>query len=478
MEIRDVVIIGSGFGGAIPALRLAQSGRNVLVLEWGRDNRAKDFKQTWSASYYRSIYNAKITPDGEFIFRYARTLGGGSVIFSGACLRAPSEVFSFVDEDGYKVWPDEITRKVLDPFYDKVESMMQVSQIKWEEIPKPGAEFARLFFNIGKTCDRARFNYVDCLQCGFCETGCIFDRKKSLILNYIPEAQKLGAEFRTECFVKAINRSPYGYKVIYSRYGQENEVHAPLVIVAGGAIESAGLLLRSKSNLDKLSEQVGKNFSNGGDLAFFILLEKPVEGMHHYMGRNNSGTISYAYWKTHHITMHSGCVPPAVFAGLNIKRLSGEPSIPWGLEHKRFAKSVYMNRMLGIVVIGLVKGEGRITIDRSGSPSVDFPITPVFRSYMNRVMDVVKEIVEGNRAELLSVSKYIFDIGGAHQLGTLRMANSKDKGVCNPYGEVFDYKGLFITDGGAIPGSTGVNPALTIAANAERISQYIVENYK
>ena len=479
MELYDAVIVGSGFGGSIPALRLAKSGRKVLVLEWGRRNTAKELKQKWGVRYYSTIYNAKASSEGDVIFRYGRTLGGGSVVFSGACLRAPSGIFDFVDDLGYKVWPDEINRKVLDPFYDDVENKMQISQIKWEEVPKPGAEFARMFFNIGKSCDRARFNYVDCIQCGFCEAGCIFDRKRSLLLNYIPEAENNGAEFRTDCFVKYISKSSYGYKVVYSKFGAENEVHSPLVVVAANAIESAAILLRSKEFLPNLSDQVGKNFSNNGDLAWFFLLPKPVEGMHLYMGRNNAGTISYAYCKPEYkyITMHAGCLPPGIFAALNIRRLSGEPSIPWGLKFKHFAKEVYMNRLIGVTGMGLVRGEGSITIDSLGNPIVNFPITPLFKNYIDDYYKVVKEIADGNNAEILAVSKNIFDIGGAHLLGSLRMAYTPEKGVCNPYGEVFGYRGLFVSDSSTIPGGTSVNPALTIAANADRIAKYIVDNY-
>ena len=89
---------------------------------------------------------------------------------------------------------------------------------------------------------------------------------------------------------------------------------------------------------------------------------------------------------------------------------------------------------------------------------------------------MAKQIGEASNAELIHTAADGYEHGDAHPLATCRMATGPDKGVCNAYGEVFGYPRLFVSDGASIPGGTGVNPAETIAANAERIADYIVQN--
>ncbi|MBI2889851.1 MAG: GMC family oxidoreductase [Nitrospirae bacterium] len=480
-ETRDAVVIGSGFGGSIAALRLAESGRDVLVLEWGGRNTAKDFRQSWDPRYLQTLYTAVPSSDYEALFRYARTLGGGSVLFSGMMLRSPSEVFEWVDETGYKPWPDGITRSLMSPYYEKVEKMMSVSQARWDEVPAGGTFFAALIQAAGKKADRGRFPYVGCVQCGFCEAACIYDAKKSLILNYIPAAEGLGAEFRTSCKAMTIKTEGAGYRVTYrDPFGTTKEVDAPLVCIACNAVEDAALLLRSAPYLDKLSDQVGRNFTNSGDLAWLWLLKKPFyENMAIWRGRTNAVMQTYGWWRSHLIHMHTGSTPPGIFGGLDVRRRGGgSPDLSWGLDHKHFAFEVYRNRLVPCQLSGMVKGEGTVRIDGTGRAIIDLPVTPVFQAYMDKVRRVAEEIAAASDAEVLDVAPRGFERGGAHLQGTCRIGASPDAAVCDPYGEVFNYKGLFVTDGGSVPSGTGVNPSLTISANAERIAEYIVGNVK
>ena len=485
----DVVIVGSGFGGAIPALRLAQDGRKVLCLEWGKKNTPKDFKQTYDPRYLLQLYVTRNNADFTYFVRYARTLGGGSMMFSGAMYRSPSEVFDYVDRSGYKIWPDEINRQVLDPYYDTVDDMLRINQVRWDEVPRAGGTFAKMIDKMGKTCDRGRYNYVDCKQCGFCEAGCIYDRKVTLLRTYIPQAEALGAEFRTECFATNIKPLPGGdgYEVFYrDAWEREHSIKAPMVLMAGGAVETAALLLRSGDDMPNLSDQVGKNFNNNGDIAFVWVLPEDHEfaPFHLYMGRDNSGMMCYAYWKDHRITLHPGGPPPGVIAGLDLHR-KGE--LAWGLEHKRAMKRYYDGRMVIALAIGMVDGVGRIKLDNKGEAVIEFPSSTdvadrdtndaYINDYITSVeTNVAAPIAEANNAELLYTSHDGYEHGDAHCLAATRMAAGADMGVCDPYGEVFGYPNLFVPDSGGIPGGTGVNPAMTIAANAERIADYIVKN--
>ncbi|MCX5868272.1 MAG: GMC family oxidoreductase [Proteobacteria bacterium] len=473
----DVVIVGSGFGGGIPALRLAEDGRKVVCLEWGKRNTAKDFLQSWDPRYLATLYNVLNSRDFTMWVRRARTLGGGSVLFSGACLRSPREVFDYVDLTGYKVWPDEITREVMNPFYDLVEAKLKIRQVRWDEVPKAGGTFAKMLANLGKTCDRTCFDYENCLQCGFCEAGCTYSRKITLLDTYIPEAESLGAEFRTECEAFDLEKEPGGYRVRYQdRYGNWQEIEGGLVILAASAIETPCILLRSRAHLPNLSSQVGKNYNNNGDIAFYFLLPEGWPSAELYKGRTNAAVMCYAFWAEHRITFHPGCNPPGIFSAVEIHRRAGPGSLPWGLEHKQMVKKYYPDRMLGVLAIGLIDSVGEVGITEDGRPWVDIPMTAYLQNYISRVEGVMQTIAEGNGAELLYTALDGYEHGDAHCLATCRMGRDPARSVCDPYGEVHSYPGLFVSDGSTIPAGTGVNPALTIAANAERIADYIVKN--
>ena len=472
MSDYDVVIVGSGFGGAIPAPRPAAAGRRVPCPAGGRRNTAKDFRQTYDLRYLLDLYVTRNSPDYDFFVRYAKTLGGGSVMFSGAMYRSPSEVFDYVDRTGYRPWTAEVDRAVMDPYYDTVEDKLRVNQVGWDDVPRSGGMFAKMLAKMGLTCDRGRYNYVGCRQCGFCEAGCIFDRKVTLLHTYIPEAEALGARFDTECLVTRLAPKGTGYEVFYrDAWDREHSVTGDIVLLAAGAVETPAILLRSKSDLPDLSDQVGRNYNNNGDIAFCWLLPDGQPTFHLYMGRDNSGVMCYAFWNEHRVTFHPGGPPPAVIAGLDLHR-PGE--LAWGLDHKRMMLRHYDGRMVIALAIGLLDGIGRITLDANRQAQVDFPMTPYLEEYIARVEGIARRIADANDAELIHTSAEGYEHGDAHPLATCRIATGPDRGVCNPWGEVFGYPRLFVTDGASIPAGTGVNPAQTIAANAERIAAHIV----
>lgn len=478
METFDIVIVGSGFGGSIPALRLAEAGRTVLALEQGPRFTTRDFHQDYSFRAQSRLFVTYQSTDYKVLFRYGRGLGGGSLTYAAAMLRAPSDVFDYTDQSGYAVWPEAVTRGALDPHYATVEQMMQISRASWADVPRAGGCFAMLMDRMGLTCDRASYPIVDCLQCGFCMAGCPFGRKKHLGHNYIPQAEAAGAEFRTGCQVHHLEPDGTGYEVHYvDSSGIDRAVRGDRVIVAAGALETPAILLRSKPWLGDLHPMVGKNLNNNGDMALGFVLPPDMPDAYLYMGRNNAGMITYAFWEAHRITIHAGAGPPALFAALDVVRDDGqEPTVPMGLEFKRFLKESYPNRVISALAIGLVDGEGSISVDGKGVVKLSFPMTELLASYIERVANVGREIAGVTGAKLLRTAEETFEHGDAHPLGTCRMGDDDGRAPCTPNGELRGHPGVFCTDGAVVPGGTGVNPAHTIAANAERISAWIGAN--
>lgn len=478
MESVEVVVIGSGFGGSIPALRLAEGGREVLVLEQGRRFTPRDLEQDWSFRAQSKLFVTYQSDDFRVFFRYGRGLGGGSLTYAAAMLRAPSEVFTYEDRDAYRVWPEAVDRSVLDPHYAAVEEMMSVSRISWADVPRAGAVFARLLDDMGLTCDRANYPMVDCLGCGFCMAGCPFGRKKHLGFNYIPQAESAGVEFRTRCRVDRVEKSGSGWVVHYTdRFDLSQTVACDMVLLAAGALETPAILLRS--GLKDLHPQVGKNMNNNGDVALMWVLPEHYPDAHLYMGRNNAGMITYAFWEEHRITVHAGAGPPALFAALDVVADDGAPpQVPLGLEFKHFMRDHYPHRVVSALAIGLVDGEGEITVDSAGGLHFSLPMTEHLGAYIDRVAGVARDVATATGARLLRTGDGDsgFEHGDAHPLGTCRMGDDEDRAPCTAAGELRGYPNLFVTDGASIPGGTGVNPAHTIGANAERIAAWILEN--
>jgi len=329
---------------------------------------------------------------------------------------------------------------------------------------------------IGRSCDRVRFPYVDCVQCGFCEAGCKFDRNRSLLHNYLPAAENAQAVLQAEARVQTVEPFDSGWRVRWlDSGGALRESWGRIAVIAAGALETPAVLLRSAASLPGLSAHVGQHLSNNGDVPWYWMLpEGAFPSFSLYKGRNNAGVITYGFWSEHRLTIHTGCSPPALISALDIRR-DVPGALSWGLEHKHLMGDLYRSgRMLGGIAIGLVEGDGEVRIDSGGAPSIDFPMTERLKRYTDRVLGVARQIAEANGAELLRIGADDAPLGGAHQLGTCRMGGSASQGVVDSGGEVFGASGLFVSDGSTLPGGTGVNPALTIAANAERIAAEIL----
>src|SRR5262245_15475912 len=167
----DVLIIGTGFGAAAPALRLARAGFRVTMIEKGpRIDPFRDFRQT-SDPQYLLKYLKGMSGDHVAV-TYAEALGGGSGFYEMVSLRAPSLAFDQVDAQGRRLWPDGVDRRTLDPYYDLAEEMLHVTQIPEDKIPKTGQVFALMMKNLGYSADRARYAERGCVGSGFCLTGC------------------------------------------------------------------------------------------------------------------------------------------------------------------------------------------------------------------------------------------------------------------------------------------------------------------
>ena len=478
----EVVVIGSGYGGSILAARLAEAGLSVVILERGPRMGLSDLRQSDDLKYLQKTIELVVSSD-NIGFRTGTMVGGASVPMDGGSFRVPQRSFDATDAQGRRYWPESYNRASMDPYYATAEEMLQVRQFGWDEIPKAGGLFAKMLDMVGASCERARFNYTDCLQCGFCAQGCIYDKKTTKLRTYLPLAEANGAEVRAGAYVDHIEPAESGYAVHYVQDGAAKEIHGDRVIVAGGGIHSPALLLRSANHLPGLSEQVGKNFNNNGEHGFIGILPEGFFGTDDYscyMGSDNSGMLCFHWFDEEGFTLHpGGGIEPSIFAAaLAAKDHPSLPSKAWGLEYKRFVESVYPHRVIAFSSLGLDPGHRSVILKKDGSVDVkDTGNRSATDAYLDRMESIVFDIGKQTDIALVpAVPRKLSGTTAAHLLSSCRMAERIEDGVVGPDGQVFGYENLYVCDASALPFALGVNPSLTISAMTERVAEGIVTN--
>ncbi|MGW6479680.1 GMC family oxidoreductase N-terminal domain-containing protein [Streptomyces sp. NPDC055059] len=219
-ERTDVLVIGSGFGGAIPAYHLAAGGAKVVILERGPHLTAPDFTHDLRLGSYTRIVDL-VQGDGITVVA-GNCVGGSSVVYFAASLRAPGFVFDRRGSLGHRLWPSTLTRTALDPWYDRVEEALPVAEQSWDQVPYPGGLFAAACARAGRTCNPVpvAVDLARCTNCNWMLNGCHFDAKRSMLLNYLPAATAHGAEIRPLHEAQAIAPATtpgYRYRVSYTQ---------------------------------------------------------------------------------------------------------------------------------------------------------------------------------------------------------------------------------------------------------------------
>ena len=320
----DVCIVGSGFGGSISAFRLAELYRaagqepSILVLERGQRHLHTDFRQSMDIELLARVYGLVQGLGAQIVL--GDGVGGSSNLYLAASLRSPSETFERRDhrpDDGpdRRMWPSQISRSALNPYYARAEQALRVQRPTWNQVAKSGGLWAATLAAAGHTCDRVpqAIDLSRCVQAKWCHTGCIYGAKNSVMTNYLPSAEQLGVEVRPNSEAELIVQSParpYRYIVTAAEIGdsrqpsgQTFEVECKVLILAAGAMGNPPLLMRSRPTLPALSGRVGKHLGvNGDHIAAVEYDEKKVRdvlglpGYGQFYKGNHITTMSYDWW--------------------------------------------------------------------------------------------------------------------------------------------------------------------------------------
>jgi choline dehydrogenase-like flavoprotein len=497
----DVLVIGSGFGAAAPALRLAEAGMEVTIVEKGPQiDPLRDFRMTQDPQYYTRYL--KSAPGEHLGLTYAEALGGGSGFYEMASFRAPTVAFEQTDQNGRRLWPTGVDRTVLDPHYDTADRMLRVEQIAGHEVPKNGLLFAKMMRTLGYSCERARYAVRNCIGAGFCTAGCAFGAKQSLLLNYIPQAVSAGAHVETDLEAMAVEcigypstteqagpvaTVPYRYRVRCRRTTGTEELlafEARIVVLAAGTVGTARLLLRSRRHLPLLSDEVGRNIAFNGSIKVAALMPDAWPDGDMYVGRSHAGMISYAFLGSNGITIAAAKpLPLQVMASARLTVEGQQQSAYWGQANVDLMRR-FRHRAMVLVALGMTPPVGRVRL-HGDQVRTELDPTDELRRYHHETRELLHSLFRRSGFRVIDAAFVNREgtphpdlhFSTAHQVGSCRMGQSKRDAVVDGWGAVFDYPGLYVSDGAAVPTSLAVNTAHTILANAERIAAGIRARY-
>ncbi|MED4599322.1 GMC family oxidoreductase [Paenibacillus validus] len=530
----DVLIIGTGATGATAAKVLTESGLKVVALERGPWLKPEQF----SGDELKFLNRNYIWPDEKLkprtyrpdenaqtvVRRFSPTpnlVGGGTVHMSGWFPRAAKSDFMLHtlhgDVPGASLadWP--ITYEELEPYYTKVEWEFGVSGKgglnKYEAPrskeypcpPMPLSPYGKVFH---EACSKLGYNSFPMPQAvitkehkgrkpsnhsGFVQQfGDPTSGRSSTLHTFVPEALSTGLlELRPDTYVREITLHKDGRAkgaIYIDENGREVEQEASIVILACGAIESARLLLASKSNLfpDGLansSGQVGRNVTFHEYIFAIGLFDKEIhDPLYGWAGSYVNGA-SMEFYETDQSRGHIlGSLICASGLGLPVNwTFPGRPT--WGKAAKDTDRELFNHSMkIGVLVNDLPRETNRVELDPEVKDAWGLPVARITHTAHpndirqgNWQVDKNIEILKAAGASK-TIPVYMDGINGntCHEQGTARMGNDPSKSVLNKWCRAHDVDNLYVLDGSFLP-NLGVNPTLTIMANAWRCSEYIAQ---
>ncbi len=503
----DVVVIGSGFGGSVAALRLAEKGYSVAVLEAGRRFADDEFPEhamkvrsfLWAPAL-RAFGIQRINLLRNVLVLSGAGVGGGSLVYANTLYRALAPFYADPQWRDITDWRDELA-----PFYDQAERMLGVTTYprttaadvamravaermgvadSYHPTPvgvlfgEPGEQVPDPFFGGAGPARRA------CTHCGACMTGCRHNAKNTLVKNYLYLAEQLGVQVHPLTTVTDVRPVPGGgYRVTARRTGgrRRSTFTARQVIFAAGALGTQRLLhqLRNGGALPALSDRLGHlTRTNSEALLGAGSLRSDVDF-----------TDGVAITSSFHPDEHTHIEPVRYGKGPNSMALLQTVLVDGDRFRAVRAIAAFARHPVRLLRVLSPGGWSRRTVIALVMQTVDNSLTTRYtRNWLGRRRLTTRQgqgkpnpawIPQGNQAVRLLAEEIGGVPGGtwgdvfnipmtAHILGGAVIGDSPATGVIDPYHRVYGYPGLHVVDGAAVCANLGVNPSLTITAQAER----------
>lgn len=510
----DVLIVGSGFGGSVTALRLVEKGYKVGVLEAGRRYADSDFAKT-SWDLKRFLWAPALGCYGiqrvhllrDVLILAGAGVGGGSLNYANTLYKPPASFFQDPQWRDITDWDTELT-----PHYEQARKMLGVVQnphmTPADEVIKSVAEdmgvgdtfiqtpVGVFFGEPGKTVEDPYFGgagpaRTGCIECGECMTGCRHGAKNTLIKNYLGLAEKAGATIVPMTTVESLHEASDGtWDVVTRRTGAKVRKNhktytAKYVVVAAGTWGTQHLLHKMKDTgaLPKLSDRLGEltrtnsesivgagkmtvdpamDLTHGVAItsSFHPTSDTHIEPVRYGKGSNAMGLLQTLMtdgggrtprWVKLLRTIAAN--PGQMLRMLSVKNWSERTIIALVMQNLDNSITTYTKRG--------VFGRRKVTSKQGhGEPNPTW--IPAGNEATRRIADKIDGIAGGTWGEVFNIPLT------AHFLGGCTIGSDADHGVIDPYHRVYGYPTLSVVDGAAVSANLGVNPSLTISAQAER----------
>ncbi|MCX7632840.1 MAG: GMC oxidoreductase [Turneriella sp.] len=512
--VYDYIIIGSGFGGSVSALRLAEKGYRVLVIEKGRWFRPQDFpRSNWQLRKWLWLPSLKMF--GLFkmtVFRHATIfsgvgVGGGSLVYANTLpvpkrpfFRSPSWAHLADWERELKPHYATALRMVgaskTPQLFDGDNILKEIARDLGKEkdydrthvavyFGKPGITVKDPYFK-GKGPER-----TGCIYCGGCMLGCRYNAKNTLDKNYLYLAQQHGAEILAEHEVIDVRPAQDGksrYVVTCKKstryFSRKKILRANGIVFAGGVLGTLKLLLtlKAKGSLPNLSDRLGYGVRTNSESLLGVTTAR----------RDLNFAKGVAIGSILHVDDHTHLEVVRYPEGSGFFRLAVVPAVLGKNILVRFLRIVgqYLRHPLRHLRAHLVPDWAKYTqimlfmqsldstlrfkkglwrmktaLDQGKPPTCELPLA---HDLANRFAAKTDGVVHSLLSEsLLGITST------AHILGGACMGDSPDTGVIDKYNRVFGYDNMYICDGSMISANLGVNPSLTIMALTERAMSFI-----
>ena len=520
----DWLVIGSGFGGSVSALRLSEKGFRVGVLEMGRRFRDEDFSRTtWNARNFNWMPGIglrgplRFSPFKDTFIASGVAVGGGSIVYANTLYRAAPEFYQnpqWADMDDWE--------SVLRPHYDTAERMLGVQTVPrgsagQEYLKQVGRHFGKedtfrrtpcgvFFGEEGKTVPDPYFDgegpdRTGCTFCGECMQGCRVGAKNTLMKNYLWFAEKRGATIHPEREVIEVEPlgaadGSDGYRVTTQRpgawlYKEQREFRARGIVFSAGALGTNRLLGKCKHirSLPAISNRLGQLVRTNSESVLAVTLPKGTENLWNDVmisasihprpdthiefvtyGRN-ADSMNFLY------TMLTGegtrLTRPLKWLGSIVKHPITFLKTLWPFGwSKRSLSFLVMQTLDNAIAFRTSRGLfGRVRFTTEQDPEKP---NPTFIDVANEAAEVFARET-GGYAQSMILEAVANIPTTAHILGGAVVADSPERGVVARAQRVFGYRTMLICDGSTVPANPGVNPSLTITAMSEHAMTQVAE---
>ncbi len=476
----DVVVVGSGAGGATTAAALAEQGVDVVMLEEGPLRRTGDFHTRVGESLrtlYRDAGASTTLGSPTVVFSEGRCVGGSTVINGGMCFRPPDRVLTSWSEEHAVI---DAASDRLAPYFERAERALNVATQDPASIGRDQHLFRQGAERLGWSVVENTRNQHHCVGSNNCAFGCPTGAKQSMLVTALPRFSAAGGRLISDCKVTRISRRgkrAVGVRASVADPGTGREhclvVRSAVVVVSAGAIQSPALVARS--GFGSHSGRLGRNLSlhpNAKVVAVFDEEVRGWEGVHQAfqvrefledgillasvnlppalvaMGLSNIGTRLGEAMAEYSRMLVTGCLVEDAATGRVWSPPRGGPPVVRYRPTDRDLANVQRG-VLCAAELAFAAGARRVLSPFRGQPDL-------------RSMDDVRRLTD------YRVSRSAVDLFTVHVMGTLAMGENRTRSVVSSYGMLHDAAGLMVSDASLFPTPLGVNPMETIVALALR----------